>query len=50
MLSQETGVNVGMMNLVLFLTHTFVINEPLETKSDGGFIQIYVFYSLSLRK
>lgn len=39
-----------MMNLVLFLTHKFLIYEPLDSKSDVGFTCIYVINSLSLRK
>lgn len=49
-LTQETGVTVGVMNLVLFLTHKFLIYEPLDSKSDVGFTCIYAINSLSLRK
>ena len=33
-----------------FPIHTFLIYEPLDTKSDSGMTQIYVIYFLSLRK
>lgn len=39
-----------MMNLVLFLTHKFLIYEPLDSKSDVGLTYIYVINFLSLRK